>query len=193
MSIRLLFRGFVEKVTTNAGVEQEHTGTEEYLSTSISDVVSINCPYGFGSLQCGVTPQFETALITGVSNTQRYTIETFNFNGPLPFTNEAYRRGSLVVLSGPATGEELMIDNFTGSDPEYVVSLQSVLTEALTPNTLVRIFNGCDQTIRRCRQYDNLDRFRGFPYVFGGRNFTAAQSLSSISTINLGEPPNINS
>jgi hypothetical protein len=190
MSIRLLFRGFIEKVTTGAGVEQEHTGTEEYLSTSVNDTVSNNCPYSFGSIQCGVIPQFRTAIITAVSNSQRYTIQSLE--GTLPFINEAYRRGTLVILSGPATGEELMIDNFTGSDPTYTVTLQSVLTEALEPNTLVRVFNGCDQTIRRCRQYGNLNRFRGFPYVFGGRNFTAAQSLSSISTINLGEPPNIN-
>jgi hypothetical protein len=176
MQISRIIKGLIEKIEVEEATTADVVGLAEILSTSVSDVTTYNCPYPFGGFHCGVQPIGTPIIITTSQASQIYQIRRIGaslFPHPLDF----YMQGTFKALSGRATGLELQVQSLTGNDPNYTLSLLSVLTEALQVDTIGLLYNGCTKTMQRCNDYNNLNNGRHMPYIRGSKNFVAAKEL----------------
>jgi hypothetical protein len=166
----LLAGFFGTKQTSDDGsVAVEIKDTKAALNQVMQDVTTEMCPYQAGSIMCGITLETTRGIVTGVTDEGAIQI-TLESNLPLGAT--FYTNGTLKFIGGTMVGTETSISSLTGGGTSIVVNTWSKL-RGMPVGTPVVVANGCTNTLRRCREYGNDNRFRGFPYVPGTKVFHA--------------------
>lgn len=138
----------------------------DYWNQVIGELMSPRCSADFGDERCKKIIAPETAIVTAVESTQRFSID-------LVHPDNFFRFGTVQFTTGDLAGvwkEEIYkFEGLTGT-----VELVASLPDAPEVGDELEIAVGCsrlkvsdDASIQTCATYDNVPNFRGFDRVPG--------------------------
>lgn len=136
----------------------ELLGPEKRLETAIGRPLTLNCPWRFTDVNCGVVAYHETATVTAVTDGR-----TFTASG-ISIANDYFGEGDLLWLTGRNEGERHRIktDNGSGLITQHFPCLdlpQIGDTFDATPGCRKRLAEDC------VAKWSNGNRFGGFPFL----------------------------
>lgn len=158
-TVQQVFFGYVSE-TSNDGTRTTYdiSGFETMLQRTSNFTVQYNCPKRFGSVACGVEPDYFTCTISSQTTGTRLVLST-----PLPLAVDRYQFGRVRVLAGPFAGYEMDIEEVINST---TIDIRGSVTPANFENLPCVVATGCKKTYASCLENGN-DRFIGFPSVPG--------------------------
>lgn len=164
---RLVFRGTLGEVSRSGGAfRAELRGLSEPLNQMRGRRFHPRCSAALGDAQCRVNlddPAFGgEAVIDAIDGNGRLTLSDLG-----AFADGWFERGTIEVISGPATGLRGQIKNdLVLPGGARALDLWSDLGLAPVVGDRVRLRAGCDKHAATCRaKFGNFLNFRGFPHL----------------------------
>lgn len=153
-----LFTGWVSEVKPSS-TEIKITvrdGKERLNRKEPHNLYQPSCGYSLYDAGCGVTKNTVAAVVQAGSTVNSIVVNRSD-------ATDYWKLGSIRFTSGMCTGIARNILASSGG----TLSLDVNLPVAPTQNTTVELLTGCDKSpgANGCARYNNLPRFRGFPFV----------------------------
>ena len=161
----LQFRGSLGEITrTNGAISAELRGLAEKMNVSTGRVYQRTCQAVLGEAGCGF--DLETMGYMAEAVVSSTDGRVFTFEGLTSFEAGWFERGTMVVLSGAASGLGGAIKLDKLADGVRKVELWDNLREDIAAGDTIRMTAGCDKRMATCRhKFSNLLNFRGFPDI----------------------------
>ncbi|TRW96875.1 DUF2163 domain-containing protein [Paracoccus sp. M683] len=167
MARKLLFRGSLGEVSRSGGAfRAELRGLSETLNQARGRRYHPRCSAVLGDGQCRV--DLAHPSVRGEAAIEVVQDETRLIIAPIgAFSDNWFERGTVEVLSGPATGMRGQVKNdhrLPGGG--RMLDLWASLGRAPEPGDMLRVTAGCDKHAATCRaKFANFLNFRGFPHL----------------------------
>jgi len=147
-------------------VRVEARGKAQLLAQQLTDLYTPGCRARLGDSDCGIDVEdsagtyWRTGTVTSASD-----YRTFIDTGRTE-TSDVFRFGKLTWTSGNNNGYEMEIKSFDAGTDEFV--LFDTMPNAIEVGDTYSVTYGCDKQLATCRDtFDNVDNFRGEPYLPG--------------------------
>lgn len=164
----LLFRGRFGEIRCSDGqFEVELRGMAEVLNIPVGRNILRDCDRVLGDGKCRFDLSqpgfFGEGEALAASGTARVTCSTLG-----AFTEDFFRKGRLVWLSGENLGEFGVIRAETIQGAGRIFDLWQCPSRPVVAGDRFRVEAGCDKRADTCRaKFDNFLNFRGFPHIPG--------------------------
>lgn len=162
--VRDLFIGKLGEIEfTDNMYKAELRSLSQYLQQSIGRVFGNECDAVLGDARCGVSlAAFTTAgAITGVTS-NKVMIDT-GFIGSQ--SDDYYNYGLLTFTSGNNSGDGREVKDYDDATGTFTTFLEFPF--AIESGDTFTVYKGCDKTTTKCKEFSNIESFRGFPFISG--------------------------
>lgn len=149
-------------------IEIELRGFNQKLNNPINTSYSRSCRAKLFDDKCGLNQDnyVSMAMIYEVNDNLTFTIPKIEGT-----TTQYYNAGSLTMTSGENIGQKGVIRSCKEIDIEgqlyYKIELRKGLTYKPSEGDSLNIYPGCNKTVDNCKLFNNIDNFRGEPYIPG--------------------------
>ncbi|MGB0507811.1 MAG: DUF2163 domain-containing protein [Pikeienuella sp.] len=169
----LIFRGEIGEIRRgHSAFEVELRGLAEKLNRPNCRRILHVCDASFGDQRCGANatmPEFAGSGTVVEANGRDLIV-----NGLNSFEDNWFSGGRLEWTTGPLTGETVRIAMHQALSVSASLTLMSDPVSSVQSGEQFVVTVGCDKSYETCRdRFDNLDNFRGFPFVPGENWVTA--------------------
>lgn len=152
-------------------IEIELRGFNQKLNNNINYSYSRTCRAKLFDGACGLNRNNFVSLSTVYGVIDNLTILINKVNAPA----SDFKNGYLLLTSGKAKAQKANIRNcktviYEGVELYEVEFIRSVPSEIMEGDSL-NIYPGCDKTIANCKKFNNIENFRGEPYIPGEEVF----------------------
>lgn len=174
--------GFVGEITRSEGqFSAEINGLAILLNTKIGRVYGIACDARLGDARCGVnlaTAAFTTTGTIASSPTPTLTSFGVSLVGG-PFTSAWFTEGKIQFTSGSNNGMARDIRMHTGNT---FMTFLPFPFDVVAGDAFTAVV-GCTKDLTTClNKFDNVVRFRGFPYVPTNEDVFFSPIMGSVTT-----------
>ena len=135
----------------------EIRGLTQKLGTHIGEMYTAACPADFCDSRCGLDIEDYDLADVVASATDKRTFVVTNATG------EDWKYGHVRFETGDNAGLSREIKKWTSASKEVVTYIPFPWTISATDT--VTMFKGCAKTLAACKNYSNVENFRGFPHV----------------------------
>lgn len=160
--IEKIIDGTIGEVTRNKQrFNAELRSKTQLLQNSIVDVTKANCSANFCDSKCGLniaTYTYTDTVDSGV-NSKSLILNT------LTNDEDDFNNGLLTFTSGLNAGYSFEIKKWDSLNKQLY--LQTDMQFEVSSGDNVTLIVGCNKTLERCKHFNNVINFRGFPYVVG--------------------------
>lgn len=131
------------------------------LSKPLLPVVTLPCTADLGDARCKYPLATQTGSVTAVLTARRVFTD-----GSRTEADGYFDGGKLTFTRGAANGLVMDVKRYTLSTGQ--IELYEPLSADIAPSDAFEITRGCDKRLETCRDtFDNLNNYRGFPFVPG--------------------------
>lgn len=163
---QLEFSGFIGEIQRKGSLFQaELRGLSAALNRPVGHVYQAPCTAVLGDKACRF--DFQTAGFHHICE-----IEKVENNRILRFADLSifepgwFIKGKVVVISGAAKGQLLLIKSDAFEGQNRIIELWETVRSTLQTGDKVKLFAGCDKDFKTCRlKFNNAVNFRGFPDI----------------------------
>jgi uncharacterized phage protein (TIGR02218 family) len=147
----------------------ELRGLSYALSQSFIEVYTPTCRADFCDARCGLNVANFTVTGTIIDPSPNQ-VNFFPSCAPPPGPGSTFRFGLCTFTSGRNNGFAVEISGFDNVGGSNQVGLYLPTPYPMDAGGTVSLVAGCDKTIGQCKNFNNIENFRGEPYI-PGANF----------------------
>jgi uncharacterized phage protein (TIGR02218 family) len=155
----ILKRGYLGEVKTTQGAfEVEVRGLAEALQRPQGDTYTLECNAHLGDSNCkvDVAPYTTDTVVSGVQDSRTFSVSASQY--------ETYwQYGSITFTSGDNAGRSMEVLGHVKREGNDWIILTSKAPFSVSTGDTVSLVRGCDKTRARCKSFNNILNYQGFP------------------------------
>lgn len=148
-------------------IEIELRGFNQKLNNPVTNEYSRTCRARLFDGKCGLKRNnfVNISMVSEVENNLTFIIPAING------TPERFKNGDFTITSGEAKNQKGNIRScklvVIEGQEYFKIEMRRAIPSKIKNGDSINIYPGCDKTISNCKIYNNIDNFRGEPYIPG--------------------------